>query len=229
MFSTGGFLTGVAATSLFELAQDTTMAPAQNPLVVFLRFLVGIGVVFLLLWLLMRWMKRNNLGDYEGPGLRLLSRLQLSRTSQVAVVEIGGRMFLVGAGDSAVTPIAELYDTEEMNAELDAVVTAYEQRDNQPVKKPFSQILAKFTKRSVKVDTGGKPVPQRPEAVRKPAQSRPDDDTPHPVIDLEPAAETPDVKSAAGEPKPQVTEDQMDALASQIAAEFAVKTKANGE
>lgn len=145
----------------------TTVKPlpaAENPLIVMLRFLVGIAVVFLLMWLLYRWFKRTNLGDYEGPGLRLVSRLQLSRSSQVALVEIGGRMFLVGAGDSTVTPIAEIYDTEEMSAQLNAAAQSMRPTDavsksGEEVKKPFGQVLSKMTK-------AVKPAAGRPQTVQ---------------------------------------------------------------
>lgn len=102
-------------------AAGKRLNPGIDPLGTMLRFLVGIGVVFIAMWLVYLWVKRTRLGDYQGPGLRLVSRLALSRSTQVAVIEIGGRMFLVGAGDSNVTPIAELYETQEMAAELEAL------------------------------------------------------------------------------------------------------------
>lgn len=193
-----------------------TGQPAENPMMIFLRFIVGIVVVFLLMWLLWRWFKRTNLGDYEGPGLRLVSRLQLSRVSQVALIEIGGRMFLVGAGDSSVTPIAEIYDTEEMSAELSAAAEAFQERANQPVSRPFGELLARATKR---VERGSRPSPQS--ASPKPTETR--SVTPsRTAVQARPA--TPAAPAAAkSKPKSQVTEEQMDALASQIAAEFGAK------
>lgn len=200
-----------------------TGQPAENPMMVFLRFIVGIVVVFLLMWLLWRWFKRTNLGDYEGPGLRLVSRLQLSRVSQVALIEIGGRMFLVGAGDSAVTPIAEIYDTEEMSAELSAAAEAFQERANQPVTMPFGELLARATKR---VERGSRPSPEsassaagsRPVAQSKPAAQ------PRPAVQSRPATPTrPAPSPTKAKPKSQVTEEQMDALAAQIAAEFGAK------
>ncbi len=191
-----------------------TGQPAENPMMIFLRFIVGIVVVFLLMWLLWRWFKRTNLGDYEGPGLRLVSRLQLSRVSQVALIEIGGRMFLVGAGDSSVTPIAEIYDTEEMSAELSAAAEAFQERANQPVSRPFGELLARATKR---VERGSRPSPQS--ASPKPTETR--SVTPsRTAVQARPA--TP-AAAAKAKPKSQVTEEQMDALASQIAAEFGAK------
>ena len=193
-----------------------TGQPAENPMMIFLRFIVGIVVVFLLMWLLWRWFKRTNLGDYDGPGLRLVSRLQLSRVSQVALIEIGGRMFLVGAGDSSVTPIAEIYDTEEMSAELSAAAEAFQERANQPVSRPFGELLARATKR---VERGSRPSPQS--ASPKPTETR--SVTPsRTAVQARPA--TPAAPAAAkAKPKSQVTEEQMDALASQIAAEFGAK------
>ena len=191
-----------------------TGQPAENPMMIFLRLIVGIVVVFLLMWLLWRWFKRTNLGDYEGPGLRLVSRLQLSRVSQVALIEIGGRMFLVGAGDSSVTPIAEIYDTEEMSAELSAAAEAFQERANQPVSRPFGELLARATKR---VERGSRPSPQS--ASPKPTETR--SVTPsRTAVQARPA--TP-AAAAKAKPKSQVTEEQMDALASQIAAEFGAK------
>lgn len=193
-----------------------TGQPAENPMMIFLRFIVGIVVVFLLMWLLWRWFKRTNLGDYEGPGLRLVSRLQLSRVSQVALIEIGGRMFLVGAGDSSVTPIAEIYDTEEMSAELSAAAEAFQERANQPVSRPFGELLARATKR---VERGSHPSPQsaspKPTETRSVTPSRTAGQA-RPATPAAPAA-------AKAKPKSQVTEEQMDALASQIAAEFGAK------
>ena len=181
-----------------------TGQPAENPMMIFLRFIVGIVVVFLLMWLLWRWFKRTNLGDYEGPGLRLVSRLQLSRVSQVALIEIGGRMFLVGAGDSSVTPIAEIYDTEEMSAELSAAAEAFQERANQPVSRPFGELLARATKR---VERGSRPSPQS--ASPKPTETR--SVTPsRTAVQARPA--TP-AAAAKAKPKSQVTEEQMDALA----------------
>lgn len=95
-------------------------APGENPLWTWTRFLVGIVVVFMLLWVLARWYRKSALGEYQGPGLRVVSRLPLSRSSQVVLIEIGGRMFLVGAGEDAVNPIAEIYETDELDTELEA-------------------------------------------------------------------------------------------------------------
>lgn len=188
---------------------------AADPLQAMLRFLVGIGVVFLLMWLLYRWMKRSSLGEYEGPGLRLISRLPLTRSSMVAVVEIGGRMFLVGAGDATVTPIAELYDTEEMAAQLDTEAAALtkaksKSEKREPVKKPFSQVMAMLTRETAPATHEQKPTSKEVVPLRNPVSTPPPGNPP--------------VKPVP----PTVTDAQMDALAAQIAAEFGVKQGKTG-
>lgn len=83
-----------------------------------LRFLVGLVIVFALIWFLAQYIKKRSLGDYDGPGLRVMARLPLTRSSQVVLVEIAGRMFLLGAGEASVTTIAEIYDTDELGIYL---------------------------------------------------------------------------------------------------------------
>lgn len=207
---------------LLVAAESKRLDPGPDPLTAMLRFLVGIGVVFLLMWLLYRWVKRSSLGEYEGPGLRLVSRLALSRNTQVAVVEIGGRMFLVGAGDSAVTPIAELYDTEEMAAELENSAAAMEAATaaaarREPVKKPFSQILAKVTRKTASQPSPKKTVPKQKKTVSKEV-----------TVPVKQAPPTKLSDPSTEPPRPTVTEAQMDALAAQIAAEFGVRPGKGG-
>ena len=72
------------------LTANLTGSVTENPLLVILRFVLGMAAVFLLMWLLYRYVRKANLGDFEGPGLRVVSRLPLSRSAQVVVIEIGG-------------------------------------------------------------------------------------------------------------------------------------------
>lgn len=203
------------------LTANLTGSVTENPLLVILRFVLGMAAVFLLMWLLYRYVRKANLSDFEGPGLRVVSRLPLSRSAQVVVIEIGGRMFLVGAGDDSVTPIAELYDTDEMAAELEQVARGFDSAAGRAggsgaaggagravARKPFGQVLAKFSRSEAeavggagKAAVGGKTGAAKP--VKQATQARP-------------AAQS------------KVSEAQMDALAAQIAAEFGVKKPGGG-
>ncbi|MCU9972952.1 flagellar biosynthetic protein FliO [Mobiluncus mulieris] len=216
---------------LLVASESKRLDSGPDPLTVMVRFLVGIAVVFLAMWLLYRWAKHSSLGEYEGPGLRLVSRLALSRSAQVAVVEIGGRMFLVGAGDSTVTPIAELYDTEEMAAELESqaatAAARAEAQGREAVKRPFGQVLAKFSRKAVASETmaagkpsgkpsgkpGGKPGGTTVGKLRTPSGATPGQE----IVSRSKPVTRP--RPEPVEPA-SISEAQMDALAAQIAAEF---------
>lgn len=212
---------------LLVASESKRLDSGPDPLTVMVRFLVGIAVVFLAMWLLYRWAKHSSLGEYEGPGLRLVSRLALSRSAQVAVVEIGGRMFLVGAGDSTVTPIAELYDTEEMAAELESqaatAAARAEAQGREAVKRPFGQVLAKISRKAAASETmvagkpsgkpGGKPGGTTVGKLRTPPGATPSQE----IVSRSKPVTRP--RPEPVEPA-SISEAQMDALAAQIAAEF---------
>ena len=214
------------------LTATLTGSVTENPLLVILRFVLGMAAVFLLMWLLYRYVRKANLGDFEGPGLRVVSRLPLSRSAQVVVIEIGGRMFLVGAGDDSVTPIAELYDTDEMAAELEQVARGFDSGAGRAggsgaaggagravARKPFGQVLAKFSRSEAeavggagKAAVGGKTSAAKAAVGGKTSAAKPVKQ----ATQARPAAQS------------KVSEAQMDALAAQIAAEFGVKKPGGG-
>lgn len=224
---------------LLVASESKRLDSGPDPLTVMVRFLVGIAVVFLAMWLLYRWAKHSSLGEYEGPGLRLVSRLALSRSAQVAVVEIGGRMFLVGAGDSTVTPIAELYDTEEMAAELESqaatAAARAEAQGREAVKRPFGQVLAKFSRKAAASETmaagkpsgkpsgkpGGKPGGTTVGKLRTPPGATPGQE----IVSRSKPVTRP--RPEPVEPA-SISEAQMDALAAQIAAEFGGRPRSGG-
>ncbi|NMX00936.1 flagellar biosynthetic protein FliO [Mobiluncus mulieris] len=216
---------------LLVASESKRLDSGPDPLTVMVRFLVGIAVVFLAMWLLYRWAKHSSLGEYEGPGLRLVSRLALSRSAQVAVVEIGGRMFLVGAGDSTVTPIAELYDTEEMAAELESqaatAAARAEAQGREAVKRPFGQVLAKFSRKAAASETmvagkpGGKPGGTTVGKLRTPPGATPSQE----IVSRSKPVTRP--RPEPVEPA-SISEAQMDALAAQIAAEFGGRPRSGG-
>lgn len=216
---------------LLVASESKRLDSGPDPLTVMVRFLVGIAVVFLAMWLLYRWAKHSSLGEYEGPGLRLVSRLALSRSAQVAVVEIGGRMFLVGAGDSTVTPIAELYDTEEMAAELESqaatAAARAEAQGREAVKRPFGQVLAKISRKAAASETmaagkpSGKPGGTTVGKLRTPPGATPGQE----IVSRSKPVTRP--RPEPVEPA-SISEAQMDALAAQIAAEFGGRPRSGG-
>ena len=221
------------------LTATLTGSVTENPLLVILRFVLGMAAVFLLMWLLYRYVRKANLGDFEGPGLRVVSRLPLSRSAQVVVIEIGGRMFLVGAGDDSVTPIAELYDTDEMAAELEQVARGFDSAAGRAggsgaaggagravARKPFGQVLAKFSRSEAEAVGGSGKAAVGKDRVEDPAVA----DAAKAAVGGKTGAAKPVKQATQARPAAQskVSEAQMDALAAQIAAEFGVKKPGGG-
>ena len=221
------------------LTANLTGSVTENPLLVILRFVLGMAAVFLLMWLLYRYVRKANLGDFEGPGLRVVSRLPLSRSAQVVVIEIGGRMFLVGAGDDSVTPIAELYDTDEMAAELEQVARGFDSAGGRAggsgaaggagravARKPFGQVLAKFSRSEAEAVGGAGKAAVGKDRVEDPAVA----DAAKAAVGGKTGAAKPVKQATQARPTAQskVSEAQMDALAAQIAAEFGVKKPGGG-
>ena len=221
------------------LTATLTGSVTENPLLVILRFVLGMAAVFLLMWLLYRYVRKANLGDFEGPGLRVVSRLPLSRSAQVVVIEIGGRMFLVGAGDDSVTPIAELYDTDEMAAELEQVARGFDSAAGRAggsgaaggagravARKPFGQVLAKFSRSEAEAVGGAGKAAVGKDRVEDPAVA----DAAKAAVGGKTGAAKPVKQATQARPAAQskVSEAQMDALAAQIAAEFGVKKPGGG-
>jgi flagellar biosynthetic protein FliO len=72
---------------------------------------VSLGLVCLIAYVALRWLGgRRNPGDNPGP-LRVLARRSLDQKRSVFVIEAAERCFLVGAGDGAMTLLAELDKT----------------------------------------------------------------------------------------------------------------------
>ena len=214
------------------LTATLTGSITENPV-------LGMAAVFLLMWLLYRYVRKANLGDFEGPGLRVVSRLPLSRSAQVVVIEIGGRMFLVGAGDDSVTPIAELYDTDEMAAELEQVARGFDSgagraggsgaaggAGREVARKPFGQVLAKFSRSEAEAVGGAGKAAVGKDRIEDPAVA----DAAKAAVGGKTGAAKPVKQATQARPTAQskVSEAQMDALAAQIAAEFGVRKPGGG-
>jgi flagellar biosynthetic protein FliO len=77
---------------------------------------LSLGLVCVLAFLALRWLSRRPPGPSHGP-LRVLARQSLDPKRSVFVIEAAERCFLVGAGEGAMTLLAEL-DREVITKEL---------------------------------------------------------------------------------------------------------------
>lgn len=75
------------------------------------RLLPSMALIVGALLLVRRWSRRG-VATRAGHGLRVVARTGLTRGAVLAVVAVGGRRFLVGAGDHGVTLLGELDERE---------------------------------------------------------------------------------------------------------------------
>ena len=73
---------------------------------------VVVGGLFAVRW----WAGRA--GNRARGAIRVIARVGIARSSTVAVIEVGDRRYLVGAGEHSVNLIAELDDTVEIGPSM---------------------------------------------------------------------------------------------------------------
>jgi flagellar biosynthetic protein FliO len=69
--------------------------------------LVSLGIVCLAAWGVLRWLSKRGVGQAAGA-IRVLARCPLEGRRSVYIVEAAGRCFLIGAGEGALSLLAEL-------------------------------------------------------------------------------------------------------------------------
>lgn len=76
------------------------------------RMLPALALIIGALLFVRRWAQRNHKGGSH-ERLRVLGRTSLTRSSSLAVVQVGERRFLVGAAEQSVTLLSELDPGDE--------------------------------------------------------------------------------------------------------------------
>ncbi|MFI5840598.1 FliO/MopB family protein [Catenuloplanes sp. NPDC051500] len=72
-----------------------------------LRIVFSLAIVFGLMWVLARVVKKPLTGRHSGAALDVLSRTQLSRGTSVALIRVVDRALIVGVTESQVTLLGE--------------------------------------------------------------------------------------------------------------------------
>lgn len=102
--------------------------------------LVLIVLVLVLTYYATRWYARRMGQSGTGKYIKVLDKAMLAAGTSVALVKVGERYYLLGAGDKQVNLLAELADFEELSP-ADSATAA-----------PFSQVLRGLLQKS---RTGG--------------------------------------------------------------------------
>jgi flagellar biosynthetic protein FliO len=76
---------------------------------------LSLGLVCLLAYVSLKWLGRRGVGQGNGP-LRIVARLPLEPRRTLFLVEVAGRCFLIGAGEGAMSTLAEI-DRDKLESE----------------------------------------------------------------------------------------------------------------
>lgn len=83
--------------------------------VALLQTLLALGAICILAWVVLRWSARRGLGTGRGR-VRVLERVPLDRGRSLYLVEVGGRVLLLGAGEGAAPSMLAELDPDELPA-----------------------------------------------------------------------------------------------------------------
>lgn len=98
-----------------------------------LQTLLALAAVCILAWVVLRWSARRGLGLGGGRRVKVLERVPLDGRRALYLVEVGGRVLLLGAGEGASPAVLAELDPKEL-PEL-------------PEGKSFGDLVAKLTQK----------------------------------------------------------------------------------
>lgn len=79
--------------------------------------LVALAAVSVLAWVVLKWSARRGLGSFSrGRRLEVLERLPLDARRALYLVEVGGKVLLIGAGDGAAPTLLSEVDPATLPA-----------------------------------------------------------------------------------------------------------------
>lgn len=97
-----------------------------------LQSLLALMAVCILAWVVLRWASRKGMGVGQGKRVKVLERISLDARRQLYLVEVGGKVLLLGAGDGAAPRLISELDPADL-PELE-----------EPSKTSFAQVMARL-------------------------------------------------------------------------------------
>lgn len=79
-----------------------------------LQTLLALLAVCILAWVVLRWASRKGLGIGRGKRIRVLEKMPLDARRALHLVEVGGRVLLVGTGDAAAPTLLTEIDPQSL-------------------------------------------------------------------------------------------------------------------
>ena len=79
-----------------------------------LQTLLALAAVCVLAWVVLRWSAKRGLGLGGGRRVKVLERVPLDGRRALYLVEVGGRVLLIGAGDASAPAVLAELDPDEL-------------------------------------------------------------------------------------------------------------------
>ncbi len=79
-----------------------------------LQTLLALAAVCVLAWVVLRWSAKRGLGLGGGRRIKVLERVPLDGRRALYLVEVGGRVLLIGAGDASAPSVLAELDPDEL-------------------------------------------------------------------------------------------------------------------
>lgn len=124
-----------------------------------LRVIVSLGAVFGALFVAHRWITKGRPGKPRGKSIGIVARQGLGTKAGVAIVDAGGRRYLLGVTEHAVTVLDHLGAAETDDGRVAVVSTA-----SVPLVAPATTPFDRELQRAAGTGTGGVPVVVGPDA-----------------------------------------------------------------
>ena len=111
--------------------------------------IISLAIVIVLIILVIKWLSQRNRTWGTNRSLRSLGGIALGQNNSLQVVEIAGRIYIVGVGEN-ITLIDKIDDAEQANA----VITALERQQQSAWSKDIiSELLSKLRNRNERAET----------------------------------------------------------------------------
>ena len=79
-----------------------------------LQTLLALAAVCILAWVVLRWSAKRGLGIGGGRRVKVLERVPLDHRRALYLVEVAGRVLLIGAGDASAPNVLAELDPDEL-------------------------------------------------------------------------------------------------------------------
>lgn len=97
-----------------------------------LQSLLALMAVCILAWVVLRWASKSGMGFGRGKRIKVLEKIPLDARRHLYLVEVGGKVLLLGAGDGAAPRLISEIDPNDL-PEIE-----------EPEKASFADVLARL-------------------------------------------------------------------------------------